>query len=206
MQRRTTVAAEMRDTIDDGIRMVFMIQALLRFTVVMSAVASAMICQNSRNWNEVIDYGIIGPVEDLLTMDKDKVKGDSTWAAKLKKRLQSMIKIKKGFTIDSGAADHVMPMGWLTWLIVVASAGSRRGLHYVAASGTRIPNLGQQAVRFLTESGTWTNWTFQVAAINKPLVSVSKLVDDGWKVVFDEEQSFIKHKKTGRMIDIKRER
>ena len=172
----------------------------------MSAVASVMIYQNSQSWDEVIDHGIVRPMEDVLTMEDDKVRGGSTWAAKLKKRLQSMVKIKKGFTIDSGAADHVMPMGWLTWLVVVASAGSRRGLHYVAASGTRIPNLGQQAVRFLTESGTWTTWTFQVAAINKPLVSVSKLVDDGWKVVFDEEASFIKHKKTGRTIDIKRER
>ena len=100
-----------------------------------------------------------------------------------------MVKIKKGLTIDSGAADHVMPLGWLTWLVVVASAGSRRGLHYVAASGTRIPNMGQQAVRFLTESGTWAVWTFQVAAVNKPLVSVSKLVDDGYRIVFDADAS-----------------
>ena len=32
-------------------------------------------------------------------------------------------------------------------------------------------------------------WTFQVAAINKPLGSVSKLLDDGWRVVFDDEES-----------------
>ena len=88
----------------------------------------------------------------------------------------------------------------------MASAGSLKGLHYVAASGTRIPNVGQQKVKFLTESGTWAQWVFQVAAINKPLVSVSKLVDDGWRVVFDGDASYIKHKKTGNIINIRRER
>ena len=117
-----------------------------------------------------------------------------------------MIEVRKGLTIDSGAADHVMPLGWLTWIIVMASAGSLRGLHYVAASGTRIPNLGQQTVKFLTQNGTWAQWIFQVAAVNKPLVSVSKLIDDGWRVVFDEEASYIKHKKTGNTINIRRER
>ena len=117
-----------------------------------------------------------------------------------------MIREKKGLTIDSGAADHVMPLGWLAWIIVMASAGSMKGLHYVAASGTRIPNKGQQIVRFLTENGTWAQWVFQVAAINKPLVSVSKLIDDGWRVVFDEEASYLTLKKTGNVINIRRER
>jgi hypothetical protein len=125
---------------------------------------------------------------------------------KLRKRLQSMVQIKKGLTIDSGAADHVMPLGWLIWILVVASAGSLKGLHYVAASGTRISNMGQQTVNCLTRNGTWAQWIFQVAAVNKPLVSVSKLIDDGWRVVFDEEASYIKHKQTGNVINIRRER
>ena len=142
-----------------------------------------------------------------VTNSKDPRDGTQlSWAEKLLRRLAGMIKIRKGLTIDSGAADHVMPLGWLAWIIMVASAGSLRRLHYVAASGTRIPNLGQQVVRFLTENGTWASWTFQVAAVNKPLVSVSKLVDDGWRVVFDDEASYCWHKKTGRRIAIKRER
>jgi hypothetical protein len=42
--------------------------------------------------------------------------------------------------------------------------------------------------------------------VSKPLVSVSKLIDDGWRVVFDEEASYIKHKMTGNIINIRRER
>ena len=82
-----------------------------------------------------------------------------------------MIKTRRGFTINSGAADRVMPIGWLAWIFIVASAGPRRGLRYVAASGTRLPNMGQQVVRFLTENGAWATWTFQVFGIYKPLVS-----------------------------------
>ena len=66
---------------------------------------------------------------------------------KLRKKLQGMVQIKKGLTIDSGAADHAMPLGWLLWILVVASAGSIKGLHYVAASGITIPNVGQQTLR-----------------------------------------------------------
>ena len=50
---------------------------------------------------------------------------------------------------------------------------------------------------------------FQIAAINKPLVSVGKLVDDGNLVVFDHEDaggSYIMQKKTGKRIQLKRER
>ena len=99
-----------------------------------------------------------------------------------------------------------MPLGWLVWILVVASAGSLKGLHYVAASGIIISNMGQQTVRLLTRNGTWAQWIFQVAAVNKPLVIVSKLIDDGWRVVFDEEASYIKHKRTGYVINIRRER
>ena len=94
--------------------------------------------------------------------DLKKTKGRSlahdelSLAERLKKIIQGMIKVRRGFTIDSGAADHVMPIRRLAWILIVASAGSRRWLHYAAASGTRLPNMGQQVVRFLTENGTST--------------------------------------------------
>ena len=69
-----------------------------------------------------------------------------------------------------------------------------------------LPNMGQQVFRLLTENGTWATWTFQVAGIHNPLVSVSKLIDDGWRVVFDDEALYIKHNKTGRTIEFTRER
>ena len=126
-------------------------------------------------------------------------------AQKVKRKLMSMIKIKKGLSVDSGAADLVIPIGWLLMFLVVKSIGSIRGLHYVAADGTRIPNVGQQLVKFMTLDGTWTELLFQIAAINNALVSVSKLNEAGYKVVFDENNSYIMHKKTKRVIKMKKE-
>jgi hypothetical protein len=48
----------------------------------------------------------------------------------------------------------------------------------------------------MTLDGTWTELLFQIAAINKPLVSVSKHNEAGYKVVSDENNSYIMHKKT----------
>ena len=75
---------------------------------------------------------------------------------KVKRKLMDMVKIKKGLTVDSGAADHMMPIGSLLMFLVVKSIGSIRGLHYLAAGGTRIPNVGQQLIKFMTLDGTWT--------------------------------------------------
>ena len=45
----------------------------------------------------------------------------------------------------------------------------------------------------------------QVAEVNKALLSVSKVVKAGNKVVFDEEGSFIEDKKTGERMWMKEE-
>ena len=117
-----------------------------------------------------------------------------------------MTKVRRGLTADSGAADHVMPTSWLTWIVLTTSLGALRGLHDVSASGGRLANLGERKVNFLTGHGTRASIVFQVAGINKPLLSVSKLISDGWRVVFDEEESFMVHKAIQKYIKIKRER
>ena len=117
-----------------------------------------------------------------------------------------MFKLHRGFTIDSGAAEHVIPKGWIEGVPVRASAGSLRGVHYVAANGGRIPNLGEQRVPFWTPEGVGASWTLQVAQINKPLVSVAKLNLEGWRVVFDADESYIQHKRSGKIVALKRER
>ena len=131
---------------------------------------------------------------------------DLSLAQKIRKHISGMTRIRKGLTVDSGAADHVMPVGWLILLAVLQSVGQRMGLHYVAADGTRIPNVGQQLVKFMTVDGTWCELMFQLAAINKPLVSVSKLIEQGYKVIFDEDKSYIIHKKSKKIIKMRKEK
>ena len=54
--------------------------------------------------------------------------------------------------------------------------------------------------------GTWTELLFQIDAINKPLVSVPKLNEAGYKVIFDDDNSYIVHKKTKKVIKMKQEK
>ena len=74
------------------------------------------------------------------------------------------------------------------------------------ADGTRIPNVGQQLVKFMTLDSTWSEIMFQLAAMNEPLVSVSKFNESGYKVVFDEDDSFILHKRTKKIIEMRKEK
>ena len=52
--------------------------------------------------------------------------------------------------------------------------------------------------------GTLTE--FLLPAINRPLVSVSKVNEAGYKVVFDEKNSYIMHKKTKRVVKMEKEK
>ena len=91
-----------------------------------------------------------------------------------------------------------------------ASPGSIAGHIYVAASSTRLANLGQFLLKFWTKDGVKAEIMFQVADINKPLCSVSHLTDMGYCVVFNrhlgKDVSYIMHKETKQFWRMKRER
>ena len=120
----------------------------------------------------------------------------------------------RGVTVDSGAADNVMPRRMVRGRHnkIRPSEASRRGVHYVSATSNRIPNEGETDLRFETGDGVAVDLTFQVAEVNKVLASVSYLVDSGHRVVFDmdedtgEDFSFITNKKTGTCIKMRRDR
>ena len=109
-------------------------------------------------------------------------------------------------TIDSGAAVCVAPPSWCPQYRTQPSPGSKSGVHYVTASGNRIKNEGEKHIKIKTKTGDVRQMTFQVAKVTKPLCSVSKICEKGHIVVFDENGSYIKHKKTGAIIQLKKER
>ena len=76
-------------------------------------------------------------------------------------------------------------------------AASRRGTEYEVANGVRIPNLGEKRFIAYTEEGSMRSLTAQVCDVNKPLLSVRKVIAGGSRVVFDEEGSYIESKATG---------
>ena len=79
----------------------------------------------------------------------------------------------------------------------------RAGLAYHAANGAAIPNLGQAMVAFEV-GGVECGIAFQFAAVERPLVSVSKLVEAGHEVHFGESGGSIVHTGSGRRLDLER--
>ena len=110
--------------------------------------------------------------------------------------------ISKGITIDSGAAESVIPPDHAPQFPTVPSDASRAGVSYVAANGGKLPNKGEQKVMFSTKEGITRSMMFQVAPVNKPLGSVSRIVHQGNRVVFDVDESFIEHKATGQRMKL----
>ena len=105
---------------------------------------------------------------------------------------------KHNTVLDSGAAASVAPPNMAPNISVLESEGSRRGQCYLSASGERIPNLGQQRIRVVTEEGNKHEAVFQVAEVTRPLSSVSQICDRGHVVIFDANGGSIVHKTTGR--------
>ena len=79
-------------------------------------------------------------------------------------------------------------------------------MHYVTASGNRVRSEGEKQIRIKTKTGDVRQMTFQVAKVTKPLCSVSKICEKGHTVVFDESGSYVKHKKAGAVIQLKKDR
>ena len=119
----------------------------------------------------------------------------------------------RGITVDSGAADPVMPRRMVRGRgnKIRPSSASRAGVHYVSASANRIKNEGETDLHFDTGEGQAQCWTFQIAEVNKCLASVSYLVDHNHRVVFDKDMgsgrdiSFITNKATGITIKMRRD-
>ena len=104
----------------------------------------------------------------------------------------------------------MFPASWLRRALLRASLGSIAKQFYVAASGTRLGNLGQFLLKFTTREGYEGDLIFQVASVNKPLASVSHLTDLGYCVVFSKHEgndvSYLLPKETNAFWKLRRER
>ena len=105
--------------------------------------------------------------------------------------------------VDSGAEETVAPPGLLPGR-VMSSAMQRSGGRYRAANGAWIPNLGETKAAFTTAEGRTFTLKFQVAGVERPLISVSQLARARHRVEFAAEAGYIVHKATGRRIKLHR--
>ena len=88
-------------------------------------------------------------------------------------------------TVDSGAADSVMPLDTCTNYPLLEGEQKKLGVYYIAANGREMDNEGERRVRFTTQHGGDRNLTFQVTEVHKTLCSVSRLCEVGQQVVFN---------------------
>ena len=102
--------------------------------------------------------------------------------------------------MDSGAGDHVASPEDVEGFAIVESANSKAGRNFVAANGGKIINHGQATVHGRTPKGRRVASTFQVAQVTRPLYSVSKLCDAGYKVAFDDKEGVVS--KNGDVIHV----
>ena len=68
---------------------------------------------------------------------------------------------------------------------------------YEVANGTQIPNEGEKRFHAVTEEGATKGMVLQVADVNQALLSVSKAMRAGNKVVFDDADTYIECKRNG---------
>ena len=110
-------------------------------------------------------------------------------------------------TIDSGAAVSVVPVDCCTEYPVRPSKASQAGVHYKAANGKQLPDLGDRTISARTPEGATCRVRCSVAAVHKVLLSVAKICDQGNVVQFGArpDQCFILNEKTGKKTMIKRE-
>ena len=105
--------------------------------------------------------------------------------------------------VDSGAEESVAPPGFFA-AQVVPSPMSKAGGKYRAANGTRIRNLVQQKVAFRTAEGHQCAMPFQVAEVERPLISVAQLTSAGNRVVLNDTGGQIVNATTGKTIELVR--
>ena len=89
--------------------------------------------------------------------------------------------------VDSGAVDNVLPKSVCTEYSLEAISKSQSGVGFKGANRSHIKHFGQRRFRGKTSAGSNMNTTWEVADVRKPLISTSRLLERGHKLVFDEK-------------------
>ena len=89
--------------------------------------------------------------------------------------------------LDSGSTDHVAAMVDMPGYVVEASPGSKAGQGFIVGNGARVTNDGQSVLNLQSDQEHTMSTTFQVAKVSRPLMSVGRLCDGGFNVLFGKD-------------------
>ncbi len=104
--------------------------------------------------------------------------------------------------VDSGAIDTVGPNEIARPFEVKEPAVSRRGVGFVAASGSKIKNYGDKRIIGHTEDGEGVSLRIQRAGVKKVLGSVRKMIMGGIVVALDGDRIYVQKKETSKKTRI----
>ena len=113
--------------------------------------------------------------------------------------------LKLKIYVDSGATETVVGEDMLNNIKTIEGECARRGVEYEVANGVRIPNLGEKRFKGVTENGFERGLVAQVADVNKALLSVSRMVKSGHRVIFDPAGSYIQDCQSGEQMWLEEE-
>ena len=107
--------------------------------------------------------------------------------------------------VDSGACETVLPASLCAHIKLRESAASKAKVEYEVASGKAVPNLGEKHCEVFAEGGSNSMLMhFQVADIHRPLLSLSRCADQGFRSHLDYWGGWLEDTKTGETIPITR--
>ena len=106
-----------------------------------------------------------------VTERNDKIRGGKEWLA----------------FVDSGAVDNVLPKSVCTEYPLEATSKSQSGVGFKGANGSHIKHYGQRRFRVKTSAGSNSITTWEVEDVRKSLISASRLLERGHKLVLDEK-------------------
>ena len=99
--------------------------------------------------------------------------------------------------VDSGATETVVGEEMLHSIRTTEGEAFKRGVEYEVANGVTIPNLGEKCFVAVAEEGQRRKMRAQVCAVNKALLSVSRMVQAGNRVVFEHNGSYVEDLHSG---------
>jgi hypothetical protein len=99
--------------------------------------------------------------------------------------------------VDSGATETVVGEEMLHSIKTTEGEAFKRGVEYEVANGVTIPNLGEKCFVAVAEEGQRRKMKAQVCAVNKALLSVSRMVQAGNRVVFEQSGSYVEDLHSG---------
>ena len=89
-----------------------------------------------------------------------------------------------------------------TWFKQFRQKGARPDVKYEVADASYIEHLGEKNFTAIRDAGLEHYMTDQVTDVNNALLSVSKIVSKGCRVVFDEDSSYIENKSSGDWVPL----